>query len=51
MNKYYILFQDETVDGPWTFKTCIKRKEVFEWAGMKVSILKLVIDVEGNEVK
>lgn len=51
MDKYYVLWnQTKDVTGPLSLKEALKFKESHEWI-YPMSILKLVIDEHGKEVK
>ena len=48
---YYVLWNEiKDVTGPMSLKEALKFKETHEWI-RPMSILKLVIDENGNEVK
>lgn len=48
---YYVLWNEtKDVTGPMSLKEALKFKENLEWA-QPMSILKLVIDEDGKEVK
>lgn len=51
VNNYYLIFKDNTIDGPYSFKEAMQGRKFFEDHGWKVEILKRVIDDKGNEVK
>ena len=48
---YYVLWNEtKDVTGPMALKEALKFKETYEWV-QPMSILKLVIDENGKEVK
>lgn len=48
---YVMLVKDNTVCGPYKFKDAMKEKNYWDNFGEKTVILKVIVDVNGKEVK
>lgn len=51
VNNYYVLLEGGRCDGPYTFKEAMIERTKMETFGIYCEILKVVVDVNGKEVK
>lgn len=49
--KFYVLYPSGRCDGPYSFRLAWAKREELVSYGEYPEILKLVVDVNGNEVK
>lgn len=52
MKNYFVFIkEDERIDGPFNFREAERERNFWQRFGYTSSILKIVVDYEGNEVK